>query len=62
MQGKDVCGRLTFPPALHTLSRTSGEQTKMVNPAKNRHAEYDMNITGHCHVNIIFRRGFHTLP
>lgn len=51
--------RPTFPPSLHMLSRTNGVHMKMVNPAKNRVAEYDMHIIGHCHVNIIFSRGFH---
>lgn len=49
---------LTLCPSPHTLSRRiNGEQTRMVRPARNAQTEYDMNMSGACHVNTILRRG-----
>jgi hypothetical protein len=51
---------LTLALVLHLPPRIKGVHTNIVNPAKNRHTAYDMNIMGHCQVNTIFHLGFHT--
>lgn len=52
---------LTLDAPLQGRALMSGVQTTKVRPAKNKHTEYDMNITGHCQVNIIFHLGTHCL-
>lgn len=51
---------LTLELVLQLPPRIMGVHTKIVNPAKNKHTAYDMNIIGHCQINTIFHLGFQT--
>lgn len=49
-----MCPEFQLSPLLY---RMSGVHTSTVNPPRNVHTEYDINMRGPCHVNIIFLRG-----
>jgi hypothetical protein len=51
---------LTLASVVQSPPRIRGVHTKIVNPAKNRHTAYDINIIGHCQVKTIFHLGFQT--
>lgn len=50
---------LTLAPLPHPLSLSliKGVITSNVNPKRNKQAEYDMSIIGHCHTNTMLRFG-----
>lgn len=48
----------TLESVFHAVFLMRGVQTKIVNPAKNEHTEYDMSMVAHCHIKTIFHLGF----